>query len=308
MSVDGPPAAHPATWHYRIAGLGVRSSISLPLDPVAAADVDVEVVDREASEVADAPSGGPRLVAGGDDREITLRWRGLASMTIEAGRGMSVVRDPGVASDDVAPLVLGVGMGLILHQRGRLVLHASAVHLPRGAVAFVGMKGAGKSTMAGALTARGALIIADDALPVDMNGHTAQAWPGPTALKLWPESVTAIGRSPRRVRRLHPRASKRVVVDLMATSQPVPLHAIYSLHVGNDLSVEPMHGHAAVVELIRHSYAARFVPSLGATPEHFSRCVRLAESVQMFSLARPAALDRLAEVAEFVEEHVAGLE
>jgi hypothetical protein len=169
------------------------------------------------------------------------------------------------------------------------------------------MKGAGKSTMAGALSARGAQIVADDALPVDTDGRIARAWPGPTALKLWPESVAAIGRSPRRLRRLHPRASKRVVVDLVATSQPVPLRAVYALHVGNDLLVEPLRGHAAVVELIRHSYAARFVPALGATPEHFARCVRLAGKVPLFNLLRPAALDRLGEVAALVEAHAAGL-
>jgi hypothetical protein len=199
-------------------------------------------------------------------------------------------------------------MGLILHQRGRLVLHASAVALPSGAVAFVGWKGAGKSTMAGSLVARGHSIIADDALPLDPDvDGPPMAWPGPAPLKLWPESASALGRHPRRLPRLHPKASKRVVADVAQSSEPLPLRAVYTLDVGADVSIEALRGQAALVELMRHAYAPRFLPAVGATPAHFARCAHVARSVGIYRLTRPATLEGLSSVAAAVERHAASL-
>jgi hypothetical protein len=298
--------ATPAAWHYVIGGLTVRSAIELPLDPVAAQPPDVDVTEEPIRSLPQAVEG-KRLVATGDDRAVRLLWPGLAGMEVEAGRSIRIQKDAGVSGAEVAPLVLGVGLGLAIHQRGRLVLHASAVGLPDGAVAFVGVKGAGKSTMAAALASRGHAVVTDDALPVDLDGNAAMAWPGPAALKLWPESAAAVGRSARRLRRLHPAASKRVVGDLPATSRPVPLRAIYALFVGDEVVIQPMRGQEAILELIRHSYAARFVPSLGATPSHFGRCARIAAEVPIFNLVRPASLDALPDVAAALEAHAAGL-
>ena len=48
----------------------------------------------------------------------------------------------------------------------RLTLHASAVVVDRGVVAFVGGSGVGKSTMAWTLTKAGAKAVSDDLLPI----------------------------------------------------------------------------------------------------------------------------------------------
>jgi serine kinase of HPr protein (carbohydrate metabolism regulator) len=55
---------------------------------------------------------------------------------------------------------------VLLQQRGRLVLHASAVTVDLGVVAFMGGPGWGKSTMAAAMYARGHSIVADDVTAV----------------------------------------------------------------------------------------------------------------------------------------------
>jgi hypothetical protein len=94
----------------------------------------------------------------------------------------------------------------VLQARGRELLHASAVAMPRGAVAFCGSSGVGKSTVACGLGRRGHPPIADDALlfePADgsvhvlplpfrlhLSGRSAVNWHGRKApLDLDPEDV-----------------------------------------------------------------------------------------------------------------------
>jgi hypothetical protein len=75
-------------------------------------------------------------------------------------------------------------MPFVLQARGRELLHASAVLTPRGAIAFAGSSGAGKSTMAFALSQRGYPPMADDALLFDVVGEAVQLHPLPFALQV----------------------------------------------------------------------------------------------------------------------------
>jgi hypothetical protein len=67
----------------------------------------------------------------------------------------------------------------VLQARGDELLHASAVAMPRGAVAFCGSSGVGKSTLAHQFSRRGHRPIADDALLFEPAGGTIRVFPLP---------------------------------------------------------------------------------------------------------------------------------
>ncbi len=69
---------------------------------------------------------------------------------------------PSSDHDEVRAYLLGAVFGALCHQRGITPLHASAIDVADGCVAFVGASGAGKSTLVAALARRGHQIIADD--------------------------------------------------------------------------------------------------------------------------------------------------
>lgn len=108
---------------------------------------------------------------------------GARAITCEpVGRaGIEAIRP--VLVNQVMPLVLG---------RERLVLHASAVALPAGAVAFAGPPGAGKSTLAAAMALRGLTLISDDFLVIDRSAGTPHAVPAGVEPRLWPDSAQAL--------------------------------------------------------------------------------------------------------------------
>jgi hypothetical protein len=87
----------------------------------------------------------------------------------------TIVWYPGPAASDAAVRadLLGRVMALAAHADGRFALHASAVSIDGHAVAFLGPKHVGKSTLALALVRQGARLVADDSVVVRLD--TAQA-------------------------------------------------------------------------------------------------------------------------------------
>jgi hypothetical protein len=103
---------------------------------------------------------------------------------------------PGPAATDAAVRadLLGRVMALAAHADGRFALHASAVSIDGRAVAFLGPKHAGKSTLAFALVQRGARLVADDALVIRLDAErTPWATLGVQRPRLWTDSLRALG-------------------------------------------------------------------------------------------------------------------
>jgi hypothetical protein len=76
---------------------------------------------------------------------------------------------------------------LVAVLRGREVLHASAVALGERVIALVGGSGAGKTSLALQLVARGATLFADDVLALELRGGVVLAHPGAGVANLSPE-------------------------------------------------------------------------------------------------------------------------
>jgi hypothetical protein len=208
-------------------------------------------------------------------------------------------------SDEVLCLpVLGILMGTLLHQRGLFTLHASAVSVHGDAVAFIGQKGAGKSTMAAAMQVRGHGLITDDVLALDMGHHgdvlARSAFP---QIKLWPESATALGYSLHALPKLSDTIDKRVLRSTESfCEESLSLKHIFLLSEGTDISLNRLQGGAAFTTLLAESYAPRFLGSKASTPTLFRHCKRIADHVPIHRLDRPRDLDALDRIAAFVEE------
>src|ERR1700722_6370214 len=95
--------------------------------------------------------------------EYLLRVPGVAAFHVTSSR-ITVCPEPAADDTAVSLYLFGSVMGALLHLRGVLPLHGSAVLLPdgKGVAVFTGASAAGKSTLAAALTQRGCSLMADD--------------------------------------------------------------------------------------------------------------------------------------------------
>jgi hypothetical protein len=237
--------------------------------------------------------------------EVYLFWKDVGAYLVR--NGCEIVVDPLPSMDEQVTrlFLLGSALGVLIHQRGLLTLHASAVALNGGAVVFMGESGWGKSTTAAALHARGHNVLADDLVALDMSSTGAPTvLSGFPRLKLSPEPAAALGHDLEKLSVFHPEDERR---DCGVRFQPtsLPLVCIYVLGAGSRQTIELLRPQEAFVELVHHSYAIYFLKNAGATPAHFRQCARLAGVFPIYRLNRQLALSALPGIARLVEEHVA---
>jgi hypothetical protein len=237
--------------------------------------------------------------------EVFLHWEDAGSLSVRRGREIIVDPFPGVEERIIRVCILGPALGVLLHQRGQLVLHASAVALDGGAVAFLGEAGWGKSTMAAALYARGHGIVADDVTAVQAEKAHPIVHPGFPQLKLWPEAAIAVGDVPETLPRIEPSLEKRALPAAHEFSRdPLPLRCIYVLAESETQEIEPLGSQEALVELVRHSYTSRLLRVVGAS-SHFLQCSNVVKNVTIRSLKRPRSLASLSDLAQLVGKDLA---
>jgi len=95
-------------------------------------------------------------------------------------------------------LVLAQVLPLAAVLRGMEILHASAVAVAGRAVAFLGASGAGKTTLAGRIAARGAQLMTDDVLALDLAGTTVRAHRGSAVARIDPRELRSLTPDERR--------------------------------------------------------------------------------------------------------------
>jgi len=292
---------------YMAYTLRVQSAISLPELMESAGSPEVTIQCGQVTLPPDlivsglglhAVSEGAYLLRGS---EAYLFYEGVAVFRVRHGNEIAVEPVAGVDGQHLRTFLLGQVLGILLHQRGLLVLHASAVQVNGAAAAFLGGSRWGKSTLAAALHSRGYRLVADDLLPIRVGAGAATVLPAFPQFKLWPDALRSLGADPERHDRFFPGLDKRIrpVASADFASQPMPLHCIYALSRGETTAIEPIRPGEGVVELLRHSIAYR-----QQTPDeagrHFQQCAAVAASVPLRRLARSRSIDP-AGVAALVE-------
>jgi hypothetical protein len=237
--------------------------------------------------------------------EAYLFWDKVGAFLVREGKEVVVDALPGVKEQILRLPLLGTVLSAAVQQRGFLPLHASAVAIDGRAVAFLGPRGAGKSTMAAALYSRGHDLVADDSVVVNVAGSaTPMVQPGFPQLKLFPAAAAELGYDIQALPRLIPNFEKRGCRADRFYGEAIPLYRIYVLDSGSAIEIEPLGSQETLIRLISQSYIARiFKASLKGmlASSHLFQCVDLANRVPVYKLKREFSLSELDDVARCVE-------
>ena len=103
--------------------------------------------------------------------QTLLRILDVGRFLITSGRTIAIEPAPRVNAEKMRQYLLGSAMGALLHQRGFLPIHGSAILGPTGATIICGRRGYGKSTTAAALGQRGYPVICDDVSALRVEGE-----------------------------------------------------------------------------------------------------------------------------------------
>jgi hypothetical protein len=294
-----------AVFRYVVYGLGIHSELPLPeLSQVegAAADVLVRTGRLRRLETTQYTAGGGFCVT---TDGVYHHVDGLGAFLVRGGR--EIVVDPAAMADDalVRLCILGFAMGILLHQRGILILHASGVAIDGCVVAFAGGSGWGKSTTAAALYARGHVMVTDDILAVSA-GPSGELFVAPAypRLKLDPDAVASLGYAGDGPVPFDPDDSRlECTVRCRFAGGPLPLRRIFVLAAGDRLAIEPLTPQQVFVELTRHHYPPVVrVLAQDRSAQTFRQLASLADSLPVRVLRRPCRLSVLPELVLLVED------
>lgn len=308
---------------YQVFGLTLSSDLECPelLPGPNASQADIQVRVASLAGVFDQASfSNDRVQIGTGIYQFLIE--GVARYRVEVGRRILI--DPVLTADpgDIRLWLLGTALGALLHQRGLLPLHVSALALDGAAFAFCGDSGAGKSTLAAALHRRGLPLLTDDVglavpkavPPAGFETSTAvdaiTFYPGFPRLKLWRDALDHFGLDHRPLIRDLTRVDKyhlRLDADDGFHAQPLPLRRLYLLERGADddaVRIEPVRGHEAITLIQANTYRRGLVHRLGRAGEHLRQCGRIAQGVRVYRLSRPWDLARLDATVDSLLVHL----
>ncbi len=278
-----PALYHSVYWGLRLAAdddwPALRSvTVKAPSGPP-----EVYLATRPAP-LADGPSGVALR-----PQAARLHIQGVARYTVRGGHTIAVTPVAGAAPRAVQLYLLGSAWGALCYQRGLLPLHASAVQVGDGAVAFSGPTGAGKSSLVAALTQHGYALLSDDLCRCDLDPDgQARLWPSQPRLKLWDTALTALGAPAAGLEQdLVSEAKFHLPTPTADPAVPRPLRAFYLLEWG-PAACERLTGLAAVRALVATaSYRAGLLPTPRHLADHWRALAELARRVPIYRLSRP---------------------
>lgn len=292
---------------YEAYGLTLASTLPLPGLFPSEGRVDV-YVDVDQIESVASHEHSPILCVDVSPNRVRLTWGGVGDLLIEDGQRITVVPGPGADADALRLFILGAGLGVLLHQRGLLVFHASGVVINDRVVGFIGAKGWGKSTTAATLHQRGHALVSDELLVARFDDQgQPRVIPGSPQIKLWADALISTGGDPDSTVRVRSGIDKFNVNAVSIAPNELPFHGLYLLDGGGELSIQPMSSSEAFFGVVPHLYVYRFGTSfLQATGmvRAFQQLNQLLKKITVKRLLRQRDLRQLPNIAQWVEQDV----
>ena len=210
-SAEGRAAAPDAAGPYEMYGLRIASD--LPFDARRsgadgrAVDLEIRAAADEwrleaATAICDVETPVGRVHARGGTSGIELTIGDLYRFHLSADLGRLRWQLAAGDIDNLRAMTAGSVLAFVLQLKGHGVLHASAVRDARGATAFAGASGAGKTTLAALMCDVGAELVTDDVLRIDAVEGSVICHGGGTGLRLRSAALDLMPRLRGRAERL----------------------------------------------------------------------------------------------------------
>lgn len=289
-------------YYYKAFGLIISSEIYLPeLVPIQKTKSDVSInigaVELPFSSVHDGISF---IVT---DQEIYRFWDHIGKFKI-TDDCILLEPNPSIDQNVLKNFILGTIFATLLRLRGKFVLHSSCVNINNTAVAFSGLKGYGKSTIAMSLYLRGFPLVADDYITIEFDKNNIPfVMPGFPSLRLSSDSKVNLGLSLDDHLEIEYLEKQYVSVKKRFSNRKIPLNKIYILDRKNKFKVNKLDYPEGFMEIVKNTFAI-YTFSKSELVENFFQCENIVKSVDIFKLEIPDNIEKIPEIIKRIEEDI----
>lgn len=219
-------------------------------------------------------------------------WPRVATFRFRPGSAVvEALPEPGARLPEVEDLFARYVLPIVMQAAGAEAVHASAVSSAEGLLAFCGERGAGKSTVAFALSRRGYAHRADDVLALEVSEGGVSAIALPFAPRLRPASAEFFGAD----------AGRRPVSRSSAKSPSERLAALFVMEGTRESLESPdivrLSAADACLSLIRHAHCFNPVDA-ASWQRHLRNYLEISAQVPVISVRYSYGLDRLEELLD----------
>jgi hypothetical protein len=296
---------------YLVYGLKFQSNLEIPALPQFPADADLafhgEVVTLHYhhSTIADyEPYDCPhRIYADLGDETTTIFDKEVGLFILKNGREVEIWPSEGQNVGQIRLYILGTILMLLLHQRGVLALHGSAVEIGGQVVGVIAPSGTGKSSTAAGLYKRGHRLLSDDCIPIVYENGQYVVYPGYPRLKISEAVTECLQYGEEHISEYHPECQE---ISFNAAHQfaagPLPLTRIYVLHSGEALDIQPLSAMEGIFGMMANSLPTMWLQQ--HSPTQFKRCTEFAQQTEFYKMTRSQDLSTLPDLAAMLEQHM----
>ena len=259
------------------------------------------------------PCGEITLSLAKTRKAFVLRSPELADFRINSDCSrIEIMADPATPAESIRHLLLDQVLPRVVAQRGRPVLHASAVNMNNAVVAFMGDTGAGKSTIATWFDQQGHCLLTDDCLALDAGPAGVRIIASYAGARLWDDSpalsqISATELSPvahySDKLRLHlTHCEPQQALDLTAVLVLAPENPVS----GGTMELTPLTGAEAVMALVRHSFQLDITDHQRCSAQLTTLSEIVNKGLPIFQLTYPHKPEALAGILERVSALISG--
>ena len=245
------------------------------------------------------------------DGEHVLRFRRFAEFVVaDQGRSIRWHAPSGTRPETIRHLLLDQVLPAVAFEHSLLGLHASAVVVDGGAVAFAGPASRGKSTLAAGFAVDGHAVVTDDCLMMEWRRPELRAVPSYPSLRLWKSTADRLFGSTPGLRPVAEYTSKlRVgarVRAVMFRRLPVRVRKIYIIERrAGAARIEALSSREAYIELLKTAF--RLDPrDRTAARREVAALSAIVQRVPVARLRLPLQLDSLIGVRRAIAADLAG--
>ena len=232
----------------------------------------------------------------------------VSRFLIRDGREIVIDRAPDVDEGTLRLFLLGYCLGVLLHQRGVLVQHASVVAQDGVCMALAGASSVGKSTLAAAMVRRGYTLVTDEVCPVTVAADgVPQVIPGYPAQLLWRRALEKLEMFNDQLVQVRPGLEKYVVPTRSNfAAAPHRLTHMYVLQSWNreEVELEPLEGFERFNAFLNNTYRERYLKGLALYRTRQQRCAAVVPKVIVRRLKWPQRWNDIEEAIALIEQDV----
>lgn len=294
---------------YIIHGLVVDSDTELPqMKTTDAEAVDIVIRDGDVPGALDNTLH-KSVIHEVNESEFLFNVRNVARYYVRDGKEIIISRFPDSSENSVRLFLLGTSLGVLLHQRNLVPLHASAIVTPKGAVLFAGQSGMGKSTTAAAFAyKKGYQLLADDVSVLQERDGEVVLVPGIPGQRLWADTLRKleVSSDAGAFEAVRPDMEKYNVP--MATryydAGPLRVASIYILHstITDEIEINDITGIAKFSTIINVIYRQRILDRMKRQSEIMQTLTTLASQVRLSNVVRPRKGNTIEELLDLLDE------